>query len=105
MRISFEIFDGKTKNIQALLSFYCKNNIDKRYVLSIDAISLKSYISVSKNGEVKGLKNTKFISKEEALKINSSKCFLNQKKMKSKIIYLQFTCVRSTLWKNHFLLF
>ena len=83
MGISFEIFDGKTKNIQALLSFYCKNNIDKRYVLSIDAISLKSYISVSKNGEVKGLKNTKFISKEEALKINSDenefKMFLKSK--------------------------
>ena len=65
MRISFEIFDGKTKNIQALLSFYCKNNIDKSYVLSIDAISLKSYISVSKNDEVKGLKNTKLSAKKK----------------------------------------
>ena len=83
MGISFDIFDEKSQNLQTLLQIYCKNNNDKRYVLSIDAISLKSYVSLSKNGDVKGLKYTKSISKEEAHRIvegeNEFKMFIKSK--------------------------
>ena len=64
---SRDIFDGKKSHLIKLLSMF--GNQDSRYVISIDAVSLESYVSISADGDVQGLKITKSISKNQAQEI------------------------------------
>ena len=60
LQFSVEIFDGEITNLQKLVKLFA-NEKDLRYVISIDAVSLKSYVSISPDGTVKGLKFIKQI--------------------------------------------
>ena len=58
--ITSDVFDGKLENLKKLKNIFI-NSTDLRYVISIDAVSLKSYVSISKDGTVSGLKMIKKI--------------------------------------------
>ena len=63
--LSMHSFDGKLENLQKLINLFTNKN-DLRYVIAIDAISLKSYVSISKEGNVSGMKFIKKISVDDA---------------------------------------
>lgn len=54
--------DGTPESIQNMVDSYLGEIDDKRVVLAIDAASVSARVSVSSNGEVKGLLNTKWIN-------------------------------------------
>ena len=78
--LSIELFDGQIENLKKLKEIFTKNQ-DMRYVISIDAISLKSYVSITKDGIVKGLKFIKEIPKDFAIK-----CLENENQFNSFLV-------------------
>ena len=64
-QISTDIFNGSLENLQKIIDIFANKN-DLRYVISIDAISLKSYVGISSDGTVHGLKFIKKIPESYA---------------------------------------
>ena len=64
-QFTIDTFNGNFDNLKKIIRLFTKEE-DQRYVISIDAVSLKSYVSISSDGSVKGLKYIKKISIEYA---------------------------------------
>ena len=59
--------DGSPESIENMIISYMSDIEDKRVVLAIDAASVSARVSVSHNGEVKGLLETKWTNESEKI--------------------------------------
>lgn len=59
--------DGTPESIENMIASYMSDIEDKRVVLAIDAASVSARVSVSRNGEVKGLLETKWTDESDRI--------------------------------------